>query len=110
MNLTVENFTSDSFQPIPNQFRMSVGSMLIYQSYRTICAIKYKGKVYLRKGAFDLSKTTSKYLREFLYVTEPTKKFLKSIENDPDYVWVDNFDNLQVTATLGTTDTGEVPS
>ena len=110
MNLFIENCTTDSHQPVPNQFRLSIGGMLIFQSYRTMLCIKYLGKVYLKKDAFYLSNTTSRYLREFLNVTDTTKKFLKSIEDDPDYVWVDNFDNLQITAKFDTetVDTGAV--
>lgn len=63
----VSNFESPrTGKPVANQFLIRIGDMEVFQSYQSIIAVKYKGKVYLDKHYWDYSVTTGKYRNDFL--------------------------------------------
>lgn len=66
MSKIVSNMQSSSGRPVANQFIIHEDNREIFQSYDTIIAIKEGGKVYLDRKKWDFSKTTLKYLRQFL--------------------------------------------
>ena len=93
--MRVANMISSAGNPVANQFIITnVGSGTFwneegnlpsgdaFQSYTTMIAFKdWKGKVYLDKGAWDYSVTTSKYRNRFLGMdTKATKKAIASGE------------------------------
>ena len=51
---------------VQNQFVISANSYTAFQSYNTLIAVKYDGKVYLNANMWDYSKTTGKYRNLFL--------------------------------------------
>tara|TARA_R110002050_G_scaffold131677_1_gene253531 strand:+ start:162 stop:455 length:294 start_codon:yes stop_codon:yes gene_type:complete len=55
---------------VPNQFEIFDGRKVFFQSYNSmICKIdKAKNTVYLDTNYWDYSRTTIKYLKEFLYL------------------------------------------
>jgi hypothetical protein len=55
---------------VPNQFEITNGSKVFFQSYKSmICKIDtVKNIVYLDSYYWDYSRTTIKYLKEFLYL------------------------------------------
>lgn len=55
-----------SGEPVKNQFVIEWGDFEIFQSYRTIIAIKRGGEIILDNSAYDYSVTTSRYLGVFL--------------------------------------------
>jgi hypothetical protein len=62
----VENMQSSSGRDVPNQFNIFTDKAVIFQSYDSIIAIKQYGKRTIIGKDFDYSKTTMKYLKEFL--------------------------------------------
>lgn len=62
-----------------NQYIIQNGDQLIFQSYKTIIAIKENGVITLDKDSWDYSRTTSKYRSYFL--GEKTKETRKKIES-----------------------------
>lgn len=63
----VSNFKSPrSGAPVPNQLIIEHGNRTYFQSYQTIIAYKSPEGVTLDTGALDYSRTTSRYLYEFL--------------------------------------------
>ena len=51
---------------IANQFIIEDGGKVYFQSYKTIVAMKQAGKVTIDTNAENYSRTTSKYLYQFL--------------------------------------------
>lgn len=67
--IKVKNMISArSGRPVANQFIIENNGVETFQSYETTIAIRQgNGVVVLDYDAFDYSKTTSKYLKEFLH-------------------------------------------
>jgi hypothetical protein len=86
----VENMTSPrSNRPVANQYIITGYSdngelYEIFQSYRTIIAVKYYGKnprIVLDESYWDYSRTTGKYRNRFLgEMTAETRKKIRSGE------------------------------
>jgi len=68
MQYNVQNFISESGNPVANQFIMRTPRAILFQSYRSIIAMKdtRTGKVTLDKYYWDYSRTTGKYRNLFL--------------------------------------------
>ena len=65
--MKVYNMTSNSTgREIANQFIIEDGGKIYFQSYSTIIAVKEAGKITIDTDAENYSKTTSKYLYQFL--------------------------------------------
>ena len=85
----VENMTSDRGNKIANQFIISTydeqGNLLTqtFQSYDSTIAIRegYNGQVTLDKYYWDYSKTTLKYLKLFLNISDSEAQIQKDIDN-----------------------------
>lgn len=68
-NVRVENMTSPrSGREVANQYIIYADGKEVFQSYASVIAIKDGGKVYLT-DKWDYSRTTSKYLNQFLNVS-----------------------------------------
>jgi len=82
MNPKVTNLRSPrSGNQVANQFEIETNKYYIFQSYNSIIAKTqkgYEGKTILDSYYWDYSKTTLKYLKEFLGI-DKTKR---EIEND----------------------------
>ncbi|QDP54628.1 MAG: hypothetical protein Unbinned3459contig1002_20 [Prokaryotic dsDNA virus sp.] len=68
--MKVRNMTGRTGQPVKNQFIISDGDALIFQSYNTVIA-KREGygeneRIYLDRDSWDYSTTTGKYRNQFL--------------------------------------------
>lgn len=74
----ISNMTNARGNLVPNQFLISVGNDIYFQSYQTIIAKKSKGVVTLDKNSWDYSKTTGKYRNYFL--NEEKKDTLRKIK------------------------------
>ena len=79
----VENMMSPAGNDTPNQFRIVTNDATIFQSYRTVIAIRPhehedgEPKVYL-SPEYDCSQTTIKYLKQFLgHPLAETRKKIK---------------------------------
>ena len=67
MKMKVRNMISNSTgREIPNQFIIEDGGKVYFQSYQTIIAKKEAGKITIDTNAENYSRTTSKYLYQFL--------------------------------------------
>ena len=80
--MKVSNMYSNNGKQVPNQFIIENGNKTIFQSYKTIVAVKENGKVTLDINALDYSATTLKYLKRFLNTNESKKSLYAKIEND----------------------------
>jgi hypothetical protein len=67
----VQNMTSKKGTIVPNQFIITHGEAVTFQSYNSVIAVKQGGRVTLGKN-WDYSKTTAKYRNQFL--NETTKE------------------------------------
>lgn len=68
-DIKVKNMTSRSGNPVPNQFIVTTGDSVYFQSYDTIIAIHPLGnnrKIILDENSWNYSATTGKYRNEFL--------------------------------------------
>ena len=68
--------------PVANQFEIITNKYYIFQSYDTIIAktqIGFFGKTILDKNALYYSKTTLKYLKQFLRTDKSKKQLEKDI-------------------------------
>lgn len=81
----VQNMRSNKGTTIPNQFIIDGVNFVLFQSYRSPIALKYKGKTYLFKD-WDYSKTTGKYRNMFL---KETKKETEEKLLNGEYIAVD---------------------
>jgi len=65
--MLVKNMISErSGREVANQFIIYAGEYTMFQSYRSVIAMKHKGIVYLDAVYYNYSRTTSKYLYQFL--------------------------------------------
>lgn len=65
--MKVYNMTSNNTgREIANQFIIEDGAKTYFQSYQTIIAMKEAGKTVIDTNAENYSRTTSKYLYQFL--------------------------------------------
>ena len=65
--MKVYNMTSyNTGREIANQFIIEDGNKVYFQSYQTIIAVKENGKIVIDTDAENYSRTTSKYLYQFL--------------------------------------------
>lgn len=58
--------------PVANQFVISFNGGYVFQSYRAIVAAKLNGETYITED-WEYSKTTMKYVKEFLNTTATAK-------------------------------------
>ena len=72
---------SNNGNQVPNQFIIDNGNKTIFQSYKTIVAVKENGKVTLDSNALEYSNTTLKYLKQFLGTNESKKSLYAKIES-----------------------------
>ena len=84
----VENFKSSrSGNPIANQFKITLqNGAEIFQSYKSVVAVKCDGLTFLDRTCWDYSNTTSRYRKEFL--NEDTKTTKQKIK-DSVYIMMD---------------------
>jgi hypothetical protein len=68
MNIKVKNLVSPSGNEVANQFEITVGGKVYFQSYQTIIAVydQRTGKTTLDKNKWDYSTTTGKYRNMWL--------------------------------------------
>lgn len=65
--MKVRNMTSNNTgREIANQFIIEHEGKVYFQSYQTIIAVKEAGKITIDTNAENYSRTTSKYLYQFL--------------------------------------------
>ena len=65
--MKVRNMTSErTGREVSNQFIIEDGGKVYFQSYSTIIAMKQAGKIIIDTNAENYSRTTSKYLYQFL--------------------------------------------
>lgn len=79
--MKVSNMYSSNGNQVPNQFIIDNGNKTVFQSYKTIVAIKENGKVTLDSNALEYSNTTLKYLKQFLNTNESKKSLYAKIES-----------------------------
>ena len=79
--MKVSNMYSNNGNQVPNQFIIDNGNKTIFQSYKTIVAVKENGKVTLDSNALEYSNTTLKYLKQFLNTSDSKKQLQAKIEN-----------------------------
>lgn len=79
--MKVSNMFSSNGKQVPNQFIIDNGNKTVFQSYKTIVAIKENGKVILDSNALEYSATTLKYLKQFLNTNESKKSLYAKIES-----------------------------
>lgn len=58
--------SNNTGREIANQFIIEDGGKIYFQSYSTIIAVKENGNIVIDTNAENYSKTTSKYLYQFL--------------------------------------------
>ena len=58
--------SNNTGREIPNQFIIEHEGKVYFQSYRTVIAMKQAGKITIDTNAENYSRTTSKYLYQFL--------------------------------------------
>ena len=63
---------------IANQFIIEDGNKVYFQSYKTIIAMKQVGKITIDTNAENYSRTTSKYLYQFLNTDK--KRLLEDVK------------------------------
>jgi hypothetical protein len=70
MKTKVYNMKSPNGNDVPNQFEIYTEEGTYFQSYRSIIAfVPLSGKIQLDETYWDYSRTTSKYLNQFLCVS-----------------------------------------
>ena len=79
--MKVLNMTSRNGNQVPNQFIIDDGKKTVFQSYKTIVAVKENGKITLDSKALNYSATTTKYLKQFLGTTESKKQLQDKIKS-----------------------------
>ena len=79
--MKVSNIYSNNSNQVPNQFIIDNGDKTLFQSYKTIVAVKENGKVTLDSNALEYSNTTLKYLKQFLNTNESKKSLYAKIES-----------------------------
>lgn len=76
---SVESMTSPNGNDVPNQFIITTKTGKVFQSYSTIIAEKRGNVLTLDMHALDYSKTTSRYLYQFVGLKR--KDILSRIED-----------------------------
>ena len=64
--MKVKNMEGRSGRPVPNQIEIKDGTRRIFQNYDSTIAITEGGKVILDRNKWDYSRTTCRYLAQFL--------------------------------------------
>lgn len=74
----VSNLSSPrSYRPVANQYNLTMKNGMAFQSYESLIAVRYNGKLYLTED-HDYSNTTSKYATQWTgYTTQERKQGLK---------------------------------
>lgn len=74
----VSNLSSPrSYRPVANQYNLTMKNGRAFQSYDSLIAVRYNGKLYLT-DYHDYSNTTSKYATEWTgYTTQERRQGLK---------------------------------
>lgn len=74
----VSNLSSPrSYRPVANQYNLTMKNGRAFQSYDSLIAVRYNGKLYLTED-HDYSNTTSKYATEWTgYSTQERRQGLK---------------------------------
>lgn len=69
LNVSVENMLSSRGNVVPNQFVIHDNDCIYFQSYSTLicCIDTHTDELTIDSGAYNYSKTTSKYLNIFLH-------------------------------------------
>ena len=84
INIKVNNLESPrSGNPVANQYEIETDKHYIFQSYGSIIAYKergFQGKTVLDHYLWDISRTTLKYLKQFLGVNLSKKEIESYIE------------------------------
>ena len=65
-NVKVSKMETRTGNAAANQFIIETEDGTYFKSYATIIALKKNGQVYLDKDSWDYSRTTLKYLHQFL--------------------------------------------
>lgn len=74
--------TSRNGNKVPNQFIVTLPeNVSIFQSYKTVIAQNRNGTIVLDSKALDYSATTTKYLKQFLGITESKKQLQDKIKS-----------------------------
>lgn len=85
MKIKVYNLESPrSGNPVANQYEIETDKYYIFQSYNTIIAKKergFLGKVILDPYYWNYSRTTLKYLKQFLGINISSKEIEQRIKN-----------------------------
>ena len=79
--MKISNMYSHNGNQVPNQFIIDSGNKTVFQSYKTIVAVKENGEVTLDINALEYSNTTLKYLKQFLNTNESKKSLYAKIES-----------------------------
>lgn len=66
--------------PVANQFIINNKGTETFQSYNTIIAKETNKTLYIDKQALDYSKTTLKYLKEFLRTSASKKQLVEELK------------------------------
>ena len=74
----VSNLSSPrSYRPVANQYNLTMKNGRAFQSYESLIAVRYNGKLYLTED-HDYSNTTSKYATQWTgYTTQERRQGLK---------------------------------
>lgn len=64
--MKVNNMISSKGNTVANQFIITDGNKEVFQSYNTVIAENRGGQIVLDVSAYDYSRTTSRYLNQFL--------------------------------------------
>ena len=80
--MRVENMLSHNGNTVPNQFIIHLPeNVTVFQSYNTVIAHNRNGVIVLYKNALEYSKTTLKYLKQFLNTNESMKILQSKIDS-----------------------------
>ena len=77
--MKIRNMYGGSGREVPNQFIVEDGNKTVFQSYKSVIAVRENGKVTLDEKYWDYSATTGKYRNQFL--GEPKKETLAKIKS-----------------------------
>ena len=74
--------TSSNGNTVPNQFIIHLPeNVTVFKSYNTVIAHNRNGIIVLDKNALEYSKTTLKYLKQFLNTNESRKVLQSKIDS-----------------------------
>ena len=79
--MKVSNMTNARGNKIANQVVIHDGNKETFQSYRSVVAINDEGAVTLDYKTWDYSRTTLKYLKQFLNTSASKKEIQARIDN-----------------------------